>query len=74
MATVLKTRFPVLNEFASRLKEIGRQDLYDLLSGKQVMAGVADVAEAVGFDKYPKEGEPIVDYINELWGYIIAGK
>jgi len=74
MATVLKTRFPVLNEFATRLKQIGRQDLHDLLGGKQVMKGVADVADAVGFDKHPKEGDPIVDYINELWEYIIAGK
>jgi hypothetical protein len=70
MPQVLRTRFTILNEFAARLKQIGRRDLHDMLGGEQVMEGVKKVADAVGFRKYPVEGEPMVDYINELWEFI----
>lgn len=74
MVYVTRSRYPILNEFAARLKEIGRRDLHDLLLGKQIMKGVSDVADAVGFKKYPTEGEPMVDYINELWEHIEKSK
>jgi len=67
----LRTKYKILNDFSRKLREIGRDDLYDLLSGEQVMEGVKKVADKVGFKKHPVDGESMKKYINELTEWIL---
>ena len=70
MTYVVRSNYETLNIFAKRLKEIGRRDLHDLLAGKQIMKGVSDVADVVGFGRHPVEGESMQAYVRELLDYI----
>jgi len=73
MPTVKRSNVQILNEFAKKLKAIGKYSLYDLLSG-QIMESMKAIADAVGFDEYPKVDERIDDYLNRIWPYILAYK
>ena len=70
MVYVIRTGRPVLDEFALKIKELGHMDLYGLLKGKPIIEGIMDIADKVGFDKYPNSTERVDDYLNELWPYI----
>jgi hypothetical protein len=69
MTTVVRSNYETLNIFARQLKEIGRMDLYNLLAGKQIMKGVSDVADTVGFE-HPVEGKSMQEYVRRLLEHI----
>jgi len=73
MPTIKRSTKPILNEFARKLKSIGKYSLYELLSGQE-MEAVKIIADTVGFNEYPVAGERIDDYLNRLWPYVLAYK
>jgi hypothetical protein len=67
-----KTKLPVLNEFARELKKLGKDDLYEaFVSTPNVMQNMCKIADMVGFDEYPVEGEQRDIYLNKIWPYIL---
>jgi TusA-related sulfurtransferase len=69
---IAKTKLPVLNEFARELKKLGKGDLLEILiSSPNAMDNLRRIADRVGFDEYPVEGEPKDVYLNKIWPYIL---
>lgn len=66
-----KTRYPILNEFARKLREMGKDDLLACLGGGiSIMDSIKMIADKVGCDEYPDLNERMDIYLNKLWPYI----
>ena len=69
---VRRTNNPALSEFAQKLDELGKDDLYEIfVSSSNVMENLRGIADKVGFDEYPSEGERKDVYLNKIWPYIM---
>jgi hypothetical protein len=68
---VKKTRNPVMNDFAKRLKR-ENLELFGLITrGDNPFETVRKIASVVDFPRVIKEDEIIADVLNELWPYIV---
>ncbi len=66
-----KTQSPVLTAFGRELKKIGKHDLHAVFISAPAMTSLRKIADMVGFDEYPAEGERKDAYLNKLWPYIL---
>ena len=68
----VKTRNITLNDFARELRKFGKDDLHEVFaSSPNVMDNLCKIADMVGFDEYPVEGEMKSIYLNKIWPYIL---
>lgn len=67
-----KTKRQVLTDFARELRRLGKDDLYEIFtSSPNMMENLCRIADKVGFDEYPVEGEQKDIYLNKIWPYIL---
>jgi len=66
MATEVRTRVQILNDFVVELS-VRKPELAELFNpGKQVLQSMQELADKVGF----RQPESLEKYIEELWPYI----